>query len=272
NGTDANAFLQSYRNVGTVFENPIKELSVLNSSGEIISVNLDGLPSSGAMGQLLSWFVPCLAFWIVGFYVFYKKPNNTASVVLGFCAAIFGLVFGANQAGERDIFASIHLAVIAATIGPWLLLHFFLVLPEERAWLRAKPQLYLIYLPALITIVLHPFIGYANGQTVPDFRLFRLGGYAVGFLAVIGVLVFNYISARTARTRQQMKIVMFGSLAAIIPMVFLSILPAVTEDAFFTPSSFSLLFLSFIPISLGVAVVTNHLMDIDVFIRRGIVY
>jgi PAS domain S-box-containing protein len=39
-----------------------------------------------------------------------------------------------------------------------------------------------------------------------------------------------------------------------------------------TPSDFSILLLAFIPLSLGFAVLTQRLMDIDVVLRRGVVY
>ncbi|HEY4699515.1 MAG TPA: GAF domain-containing sensor histidine kinase, partial [Nitrososphaerales archaeon] len=72
------------------------------------------------------------------------------------------------------------------------------------------------------------------------------------------------------RTRQQMKIVSIGCLGAVVPFLSLSILPATIESVI--PSGFNVLFISFVPLSMGYAVVTTKLMDIDVIIRRGIIY
>ena len=271
NGQEAQTFLEKYRETGQVIENPIKVLSVVDS-GQVITANLKGPPSNKAVGSVAAWFIPCFVFWVVGVYVFIKKPKNTAAVLLCLSSLVFGLALSANQASERDVILAVHIAIIAAAIGPWLLLHFFLVLPEERTWLRNKPQLYSIYILPAIILILYPMIGYADGQPLPDFRIFRLLSYGFGFLGVIGVAIFNYVRARSSRTKQQMTIVLVGCLAALGPFLLLSLFPAVTEGVFFTPSEFSLGLISFIPLSLGYAVITQKLMDIDVVIRRGVVY
>jgi signal transduction histidine kinase len=193
-----------------------------------------------------------------------------AALLLCLCGLTFGLALSGNLAAERSIPAALQLQVIATVTGPWLLLHFFLVLPEERAWLRNNPLVYLIYLPAAITLVLFPLIGYADGQPLPEFRTIRLLEYGAGFLGAAGVAVFNYFRARSPRTQQQMKIVLIGCLGAVVPFVVLSILPAAIRNII--PSGFNILFIAFIPLGMGYAVVTQKLMDIDVFIRRGVIY
>ncbi len=271
NGQAADVFLEKYKKPGLVFGYLIRELTVVDDTGQLKSVALkDSSPSWQSVTELATWFVVSLIFWITGFYVFFKRLRNVAALLLCLSGLVFGLTVSGALAAERAIPMALQLEVAATVIGPWLLLHFFLVLPEERARLRKSRLGYLIYLPAAITLVLFPIIGYADGQPLPEFRTFRLLEYGAGFLAAAGVAVFNYVRAVSPRTRQQMKIVLIGCLAALVPFLLLSILPAATRNII--PSGFNLLFIAFIPLGLGYAVVTTKLMDIDVFIRRGIIY
>ena len=167
---------------------------------------------------------------------------------------------------------AVYFEVFATSISPWLLLHFFLILPEERTRLRNNPLVYAIYLPATITLVLFPIIGLVDGQPVLWFQNVRYLEAGVGLLVASGVAVFNYFGATSTRTRQQMKIVLVSCLAALIPFSVLNLFPvAIWRQSILLPE-FSILLVSFIPIGMGYAIITQKLMDIDIFIRRSVIY
>ncbi|MBA7695825.1 Adaptive-response sensory-kinase SasA [subsurface metagenome] len=96
--------------------------------------------------------------------------------------------------------------------------------------------------------------------------------YGAGFLAAAGVAIFNYFYTTSVRTRQQMKIVLIGCLAALVPLLVLNLLPEAIWRQPIIPSGYSILLIVFIPLSMGYAVVTQKLMDIDVVIRRSVIY
>ena len=273
NGQPAEVFLEKYQEVGTVFGQSIKDLTVLGDLGQSKVATLeDGSPSRESMIEQIAWLVASLIFWIIGFYVFSRKPRNMAALLLCLCGLMFGLILSANMAGERAIPLALPIAIIATIIGPWLLTHFFLILPEERASLRNNPMVYLIYLPAAVTIILFPLIGYADGQPLPGFRTFRLFEYGAGFVAAASVAVFSYLGSVSRKTRQQMKIVLISCLAALVPILVLNMLPQVIWRQPVVPPGFSFLFIVLIPLGMGYAVVTQKLMDIDIIIRRGVIY
>ena len=152
------------------------------------------------------------------------------------------------MATQIAIPTAVYFEVIATVIGPWLLLHFFLILPDERSWLNKNPLLYLIYVPPVVTLILFPLIGYANGQPVPEFRNIRFLEVGLGLVAVAGVAIFNYIHASSVRTHQQMKIILITCLAALIPFLVIYLLPQVVWKENIIPPGFSILFIGFIPI------------------------
>jgi signal transduction histidine kinase len=273
NGQPADIFLEKYEKASVVFGRLITELTVVDEQGQLKSVDLkDSSPSRENVIELATLFFVCIITWIIGFYVFFKRPKNIAALLLCLGGLTIGLAFGANVAATRAIPTSAYFEVTASVIGPWLLLHFFLILPEERSWLRQNPLVYLIYLPAAITLVLFPLIGYADGQPVLWFRSFRLLEFGVGLLAAAGVAVFNYFHAVYPRTRHQMKIMLFSCIATVVPSLILGILPEAIWGQTILPPGFSILFIVFIPLGMGYAVVTQKMMDIDIVIRRSVIY
>ena len=275
NDQPAETFLEKYEKVGIVWEPLIQQLTVTNNQGQLKSVSLTGSSQSAAsITELATLFFVCLSFWTTGFYVFIKRPQDQAALLLYLCAIVLGLAFGANLAAIRGVPVAIYLEIAATLIGPWLLVHFFHILPDERDRLRNNPRVYLIYLPAVITIILFPLIGYRDGQPIIWFRSLRLFEEGLGFAVAIGVAIFNYVKAVSVRTRQQMKIMLIGCLAALIPVLLLNVLPQAIwgQGEAIIPDGFSILFIVFIPIALGYAMVTQKLMDIDLFIRRSVIY
>ncbi|MDD5702269.1 MAG: ATP-binding protein, partial [Dehalococcoidales bacterium] len=101
----------------------------------------------------------------------------------------------------------------------------------------------------------------------------RLFEYGAGFLAVSAVAFRNYFSSRSFKTRQQMKIVLVSCLIALVPLIIINVIPqAVWGSQSVFQAGFSILVIVFIPLGIGYAVVSQQLMDIDIIIRRGVIY
>jgi signal transduction histidine kinase len=273
NNLPALTFFGKFENTDVVYGISIDQLTVVDQSGQEKSVNLNDInPTFESEAEVIAWFATSIIFWIVGFYVFFKRPQKAAAKILCLCGLFFGLALSANLAGNKSIPYAILFAVAALAISPFLLLHFFIVLPDEREYINRKILLYLIYLPAAATLVLFPLIGYKDGQPLSWFRNIRLIEFILASMAVAGVAIFNYVRATSLRTRQQMKIMLVSSVTALIPFLVLSfIFPAIWKQTS-VPYGFHVLFLSFIPLGMGYAVVTQRLLDIDLIIRRGVIY
>jgi len=272
-GQPVGGFLKKYESAGTFFAIGVRELSVTSGDGSTKTAVLKGASLSWeSLTEQVSRFIISLIFWIVGFYVLIRKPKNVAACLLYLCGLVVGLALSANQAGAIGVPSALPVAAGAVVVGPWLLAHFFLVLPEGRSALRRDWRVYLVYLPAVATLALLPFIGIANGQPLPGFRTLRLFEVAAGFVVVVGIAIYNYAGGVSHRTRQQMKIVLISCLAALVPLLLLNVLPQILWQQPVVPPGFSFLFVALIPLGMGYAVVTQRLMDIDVIVRRGIIY
>jgi hypothetical protein len=136
NGEPAEIFLEKYEQSGTVMGFRIQDLTVKGENGQVKHVDLESRsPSWQSITEWASWFFVSLIFWATGLYVFLKRPRNPAAILLFLCSLVLGLTLSAQIAGSRAILGAPELAIVFSVIGPWLLLHFFLVLPEERGWL-----------------------------------------------------------------------------------------------------------------------------------------
>lgn len=273
NNQPADEYLAKYENEGKVWGPLINQLTVINAENQIISVNLENnTPYGNSNTETITRLVVCIFCWAAGFYVFIKKPNDIVARLFCLCCFCISLILISNSAAMMGNPVAPYVEAGTTIIGPWLLMHFFLVLPEERAYLRKKLSVYFLYIPAAITLILFLTIGFKDGQPVMWFRSIRLFEYGFGFLAVIGVVVFNYIKATSLRIRQQTKIVLVGCLTALVPILLLNLLPQALWQQIIIPPGFSILFVAFIPVGIAYAIITQKLMDIDVLIRRSIIY
>ncbi len=253
------------------YSHGFSEIGIISSNGEVLNISVpDGL-SWPIVVEHLGFLCLSLIFLITGSYVQVKRPGDIASTLLFWCGPLLLLALSSNAAAQSGYASALFISITAIVLGPWLLAHFFLVLPQERTGLRRSRLVYLIYIPAVLTLVLMPFLGYSDGQQIAAFRTFRFVIIACGFLAAAVIAVVNYFRTSSNRTRQQMKIILVAALLGILPIIIFSLLPEVFSYHPLLPQGFTMLFLVFIPLGIGYAMVTRRLMNIDIVIRKGLV-
>ena len=99
--------------------------------------------------------------------------------------------------------------------------------------------------------------------------------FVVGVSLGASVLVWRFFkSRRQPLVRQRIKWTMWGTIAAITPVIIYQIakrfVPSLSED--YLSSALTTLPLALIPLSFGHSVVRYRLMDVDVVVRRALVY
>jgi PAS domain S-box-containing protein len=235
--------------------------------------------------------------WLgVGIFVLFKQGSQ-APFVLHFatvCLAAFVFhVYKPIGFGEDfDLAVSLLDDMSFAFFVP-LFLHFCIRYPvrneifEKNAW-----RTYVLYVPAtlisiaLLVLSLVPaawprssaaeYIAGVNEQ-------FNLFGVLYKFLLyhfVFGVsagacfLVWRFMKNRQAVVRQRLKWAMWGTIVAIVPVVAIEGIKRlgifVPEDNF--SAAITTLPLALIPLSFGHSVVRYRLMDVDIVVRRALVY
>ena len=235
--------------------------------------------------------------WLaVGIFVLFKQGSQ-APFVLHFatvCLAAFVFhVYKPIGFGEDFDLAVALIDDIAFAFFVPLFLHFCIRYPvrneifEKNAW-----RTYVLYLPAtvisvsLLLISLVPavwprsdaaaFIANLNDQLNLFGTLYKalfyhfVGGVSAGAC----FLVWRFIKNRQVVVRQRLKWAMWGTIIAIIPVAALEAIRRlgvfIPDDNFST--AITTLPLALIPLSFGHSVVRYRLMDVDIVVRRALVY
>lgn len=235
--------------------------------------------------------------WLgVGIFVLFKQGSQ-APFVLHFatvCLAAFVFhVYKPIGFGEDfDLAVGILDDIAFAAFVP-LFLHFCIRYPVRNEVFEKNPwRTYALYVPAgvlsalllLTTLVptIRPQSSVASLIASLSDRYNLLGGlYKVLFYHFVGgvsagacFLVWRFVKNRQAVVRQRLKWAMWGTIIAIIPVLAIEAIRrvgiSVPEDNF--SAAITTLPLALIPLSFGHSVVRYRLMDVDIVVRRALVY
>jgi len=166
--------------------------------------------------------------------------------------------------------------VVAGLLQPALFLHFVLIFPARRWFVRQhRWAIPLIYVPGAMLLAFQIVaIVFLKASELLRWNLDRLqmGYLAVLFVAAAGVLLYSYRRAETPILRQQLKWVTRGTILAITPFTLFYVVPYLTGALPTAAMKVSVLSLGLLPLTFGYAIFRYRLMDVDLIFKRGMVY
>jgi len=170
------------------------------------------------------------------------------------------------------------LSVLAFLLLPALFSHFCLRFPVQSP-VKINPLA--VYLPALLLISLQVLwltghlaaVGLPRTPDASDLLDdIQLGYFYAGFLFGGLLLLHKRIKIKDLTARQQMKWIGYGTLAGILPIGLFYVLPTLIGVKSNFAMESSMLFLAFIPLSIGYAVIRFRLIDVETIARRSAAY
>lgn len=235
--------------------------------------------------------------WLgVGIFVLFKQGSQSPFVLHFATVCLAAFVFHAYKAlgtGEDFDLAVSLLDDIAFAFFVPLFLHFCIRYPvrnevfEESRWRTIA-----LYVPATVISIALAFISlvpqmFVHSQIAEaiaraDDRYNLLGLiYQVLFYHFVGgvsagalFLIWRFMKNKQPVVRQRLKWAMWGTIAAVVPIVMVQLVRRlgvyIPEDNFST--AITTLPLALIPLSFGHSVVRYRLMDVDIVVRRALVY
>ncbi|MGC2238628.1 MAG: ATP-binding protein [Pyrinomonadaceae bacterium] len=234
--------------------------------------------------------------WLgVGIFVLFKQGSH-APFVLHFAtvclaAFVFHVYKSLNFGQDLDLVVNLLDDIAFAFFVP-LFLHFCLRYPiRSEIFDESRWKTYTLYAPAIaitfanlfFTLALFlPFREFANSlrdfivvnKIYPFLNLALNVHFVAGVSIGAGVLLWRFFRNRQTLVRQRLKWAIWGTITAIVPILIFQIarrfVPALTED--YLTSALITLPLALIPLSFGHSVVRYRLMDVDVVVRRALVY
>ncbi len=233
--------------------------------------------------------------WLgVGGFVLFKQGSRSPFVIHFATICLAAFVFHAyrslNLGQDFDLAVSLLDDIAFAVFAP-LFLHFCLRYPVRSEVFDSSPwKTYALYVPA--AIISFALLFFSLGQLIPiDSFAFGLrelnAGYKIfptinlilivhfvgGITAGAVVLIWRFMSSRQTLVRQRLKWAMWGTIASVIPILGFQIAKRfvyLPEDTL--TIGLTTLPLALIPLSFGHSVVRYRLMDVDVVVRRALVY
>ena len=234
--------------------------------------------------------------WLgVGTFVLFKQGSHSPFVLHFATICLAAFVFHTYKSiglGEDLDLAFSLLDDIAFAFFVPLFVHFCLRYPvRSEVFDEARWKTYALYVPASIislALVILSLIYYlapkasfvASLADVTD--KFNLIGffYQANFYHFItgvalgaGILLWRFLKNRQPLVRQRLKWAVWGTISAIVPILAFQTAKQfvfIPEDSF--SSAITTLPLALIPLSFGHSVVRYRLMDVDVVVRRALVY
>lgn len=235
--------------------------------------------------------------WLgVGVFVLFKQ-GSTSPWVLHFatvCLAAFVFhTYRSLGTGEDFDLAVQLLDDVAFAFFVPLFLHFCIRYPvRSNVFADERWKTFALYVPATIislsqillalipALFFRSAIGQALARIDDAFNLtgwsYRLAFYhfVAGVSAGACVLVWRFFKDSQPIVRQRLKWAMWGTIVAVVPVVLMQLVERfgiqIPNDNFST--AITTLPLALIPLSFGHSVVRYRLMDVDVVVRRTLVY
>ena len=224
--------------------------------------------------QIAVQFIFLLMFTAIGGLLLARRPNDRMAAFTGFTLPLFaaGFVLPYNSLGPAPV------ALLAQTLGlaGSLCLDVFLyVFPDGQfvpGWTR--------WLMAgwVINEVNNTFAPPLLGQE--PFATLAAVLFPILLFSSLGAQVYRYRRVSSPVEQHQTKWVVFGLTAAIAGFVAVvvgvQLLPSTLVEpgslGFFVGWTGTFVFLLAIPVSIAIAILRSHLYDIDVIIRRTLIY
>ncbi len=239
---------------------------------QIGPADLASLQHAGISLQFYAAFVTLANAWVLLVYtvvalvLLLRRPDNGMAIFTALMLITAGIAFLSPAEAIQMSFPVLVLPVrILELIGPVSLGIFFLVFPDGRFVPRWSKFLIPI---AVLREVLNVF---ARQLMVVDPMLLEL-------FFMVAVQVYRYLRISNPTQRQQTKWALAGMIGGVGGFGALLIIAALIYRGMPTGLGVLIvpmaapLFLTLLPLSIGMAVLRSHLWDIDILIRRTLIY
>ncbi len=225
-----------------------------------------------------------LLFFLFGIFVLLKCPDQKPARIfhwgsIGISLMLLTTWGKYNSDPALLSFAARAVFHLSYVFTPALFLHFALTFPKDREK-RFKLFLNVLYTVAVLVGLLNIYF-FSRLLPVPDQQsidnylsvifLNRLLS-VINILASILIFVVSYFRTENEVEKKKLKWVLFGFLIGPLGFIALWNFPHLISSEPLIPELFIPLLMLSIPITFTIAIVRYHLMDIDLLIRRSIVY
>lgn len=229
------------------------------------------------ISQVVSYIAISLVFALSSYFIFYRANHNPQTLVVSALFMIMALTFAAAPASERNLKWAMYAMMYTVTWSASLFLIFFALFASAQTHLRwlvrvVKPMLIVMIISTLSLNILY----FASVEFLPElFDGVRQAGFlqmGVGFLGGLVFLVMAYIGSISPTEKEQIRIMVFGTVAAVMPFVILSVAPGIVRLPAIISAETIIPAIVVVPLAVGYAILWHQFMGIRRLVHRGAAY
>jgi two-component system NtrC family sensor kinase len=220
----------------------------------------------------------------IGIIVFLnsKKPFTMPYVYFYFLSLAFYSFYIFSPTGEMNTFDSLFywLDRIAFLVFPPLLLHFFLIFPQRKKFIKKRPtRIYFLYLPCfsllLIKILYHLpyFRDFSEGIILNTYTIAKrldLLHFTIFSLATLIILALSALKPANLLIKKQLKWIVYGLAFGIVPFTIIYIIPFLFGQIPSKPAELTVLLQALVPLTFAYSISRYKLMDFEVLLKKAI--
>ena len=257
---------------------------VREQTRELLTVALAPIPS-GARGLYYALAAVGIFSMFVGAAVRFRRPDNQATLHFFWLTIAFSAMLAFSFSGRLDTLDwAIYWADVVATLllAP-LFVHFALVFPERPdSWAKSdagRTTLPLLYLPAVLLGAARVAVLWRAGDqgtmlstVVSLLERVEVICLAAGLIAGLSLMIRALGRVRSVTARRQLRWIVGGTALGAMPFVFGYALPFALGFTPWRGFELTAVLLGFVPLAFASAIVRYRLMDVEVIIKRALVY
>ncbi len=216
-------------------------------------------------------------FFLVGLLVFLFKSEDPSAILFFLMSTMFFLFLVCSLRPHSYYWVDwfVHTAgTFSLFLMPAFFLHFFLIFPRPLSFVKKNPAILwalyglpaIFFLPNFLALFMHGIHSLASVGTAPSWGLL-----ALYFLAGLFIFARSFLKSNDPHDRRKLRVILGGLLFGLIPFLFFGVI----LGSFFGNTRYLLagvIPMVLVPVSFAYAIIRFQLMDIDIWLNKGVVY
>ncbi|MGQ0720004.1 MAG: SpoIIE family protein phosphatase [Candidatus Eiseniibacteriota bacterium] len=254
---------------------------VRSPDGSTRTVRLESgrVPRVDVVRQLVFGFI-VLSFVLIGLVVFLSRSDHVATLFFLMCLLISRIMLPEPDVRGKGVFLLDRMVLdISYLFLPPVVLHFFLNFPQRARLVIRHPRApWLLYIPSAVAaaILLKFDVDLVLGGRVPSQAPIVQTVTALISVAMIVTGVWLFLRGvrrvNSPVLRRSLRWVVPGTALGILPPLLLSVVLNVNPSLEIPGDRYAFLAFLLVPISFAHAIIRYGLMDLELVVKRSVVY
>lgn len=272
----------------------VEFLGDLSSIGDTVEITFEREHTTAHTQISLIPFYPSYRFvviitfvgiiiWIIALYILLNGGGSLLANVLHWLMICFSVVvmitWGAISSTAWQSYVARALFILSYSIGPALFLFFTMIYARPSArYIKTKLVGSVGVSLVIAAELLYLHLGALSENSLSKYALFqKVFDYFHGFLFVgfsVGIynIIHSYRIVVSTDDRKRLQWLVWGFSIGFIPFLLLYILPQLFYSEYLIDEEFTTIFFLVIPFSLAISFIKYRFLDIEVVIKRSILY